>query len=515
MWHNFTQGWRSFVREITFNKDPVIQLPEKTVFPKMPTMKVKKLKQSKKLKSKLTEEPEIVKHTSKEPDILEEYTTRVDPPVNFDIPEQLIETPQDRLDRLDRVSKKKKVRFMSGKRQQLLFLNPGSQRIKECLYALQNNGVLPDWAQKFPEQLSVKNNTLFFENLPVVTHEEKIHLVKSEYFNPSGQSTIHGITSVLRPVYANISRTNIQRILRTFETYQLNFPRRRPPKIMGRMSMKKPGIIACDMFFPNKRKWQRESNCLVMMDCYSRYCQAYNVEKKNKLLVEKGMKDFFAKILSLGVIPSIGLSDKGTDLAPFKVLFEQFRNGRKGDIVFHSKTGTPVNIVEALNAQIERRMEIFATSGLTDNPGLILTQICDSINNQPRPVRGNMTPLQLLRLDKEGRSRINAQYKIQSPPDTSSLRELFIGSQVRVLLMTMKEQLRDKKKGFEAKWSRDVYVVNKKRALRGNPNNFRYFVRGLHEGFFRHELLWISKVDSEIYDLVGSKDSTFYEDFSD
>ena len=96
------------------------------------------------------------------------------------------------------------------------------------------------------------------------------------------------------------------------------------------------------------------------------------------------------------------------------------------------------------------------------------------------------------------------------------MRELFIGSHVRTLVMTMKEQLKNTVKGFAPKWSRDVYTVKRKKALPGNPNNFTYFVEGLTESFYRHELLWIPpNVDTEVYDLVGSKDATIYEDFSE
>ena len=114
------------------------------------------------------------------------------------------------------------------------------------------------------------------------------------------------------------------------------------------MTLKKPGVIACDMFFPSKLQGWEKSNVLVMMDCYSRYVQAYNLEKKNETLVEIAMNKFFQSFLSLGQLPSVIICDKGTDLAPAKKVMEKFRNGRKGDLVLHSKTGQPVNIVEAM-----------------------------------------------------------------------------------------------------------------------------------------------------------------------
>ena len=520
MLSNLWEGWKSLVGEIA-GKTPK-QRKHKTnkKRAKEPQAQEVPLKQKKLPTKHKPVEPkvlkkddfEVIEHDTSPLSDKEDFQKRVDPPKSFDVHEEYIETPEERLQRVDR--KKTKVSHMSGKRKQLLWLNPGTEKLQQAIWALKNNGQLPDWAVHF--NLTLHNNTIYFEGLPLLTHEEKIHAVKSEYFNPAGQATIAGITHVLQPKYANISKSNIANILRTFETYQLNFRRRRPPKILGRMILKKPGIIMCDMFFPSpKNGWEKVGGVLTMMDAYSRYVQCYVVEKKNKTLVRQGMLDFMQKFTSLGQLPRYILCDKGTDLAPAKAIMEMFRNGRTGDLVLHSKTGKPVNLVEGTQAQIQRRMQIFATSGLTDNPGLILEQICKSINNQPRPVRGNLTPLQLLALDKTGRNNVNANYKIPTT-DNNGMRELFIGSNVRVLVMTMKQQLSNTVKGFAPKWSRDVYRVKKKMALSGNINNFRYFVDGLTESFYRHELLWIPPVvDKQVYDLVGTKDSTIYEDFSD
>lgn len=512
MWNNFKNGWFSFVKEITSPFSTETQKDTKIQKTKEP-IKVKKLQKVKKKNINTTIEKKVT--INEEPQIIEEYTQKIEPVKQYNIDSEYIETPTERLDRIRR-TKPTKIQTMSGKRRELLFINPGTERIKQATWALKNNGVLPDWATRFTKQLKIFDNKLYFEDLPMVTNEEKRDLIKREYYDPSGQSTIHGIQHVLKTKYANISRSNIQKILRSFETYQLNFRRRKPPKVLGRMTLKKPGVIACDMFFPSKLQGWEKSNVLVMMDCYSRYVQAYNLEKKNETLVEIAMNKFFQSFLSLGQLPSVIICDKGTDLAPAKKVMEKFRNGRKGDLVLHSKTGQPVNIVEAMNSQLQRRMAVFRTSGITSNPGLILEQICDSINKQPRPIRSNMTPLQLLKLDKEGRNRVNANYKIPSS-DSTGLKELFIGSHVRTLVMTMKEQLKDSVKGFAPKWSKDVYVVTRKRALPGNINNFRYFLKGLTEGYFRHELLWIPpNVDSEVYDMVDwKKDASIYEDFSE
>ena len=75
-------------------------------------------------------------------------------------------------------------------------------------------------------------------------------------------------------------------------------------------------------------------------------------------------------------------------------------------MVLHTATGTPVLIVEGMNA----RMAVFRTSGLIESPAQILHEIAVQINNEPRQARGGLTPLQLLSLDQAGRDEINKKY---------------------------------------------------------------------------------------------------------
>ncbi len=105
-----------------------------------------------------------------------------------------------------------------------------------------------------------------------------------------------------------------------------------------------------------------------------------------------------------------------------------------------------------------------------------------------------MTPIQLLKLTKAERFQINELHRDKKEiPEIKGLRPLYQGSNVRVLLMTFKEQVQNKVKGFAPKWSRDIFIVKKKVALQGNPNNFRYFLYNERESYFRHELLWIPR----------------------
>ena len=100
---------------------------------------------------------------------------------------------------------------------------------------------------------------MYFDGLPMATKKEKRHAVKKLYFNPKESIGIVPITDKL-----------LTHILRSIETYQRNFGRRLPPKVLGRMSILQPGIIAMDMFFTSKDLGWVKSNCLSCMDCWSR-----------------------------------------------------------------------------------------------------------------------------------------------------------------------------------------------------------------------------------------------------
>ena len=148
----------------------------------------------------------------------------------------------------------------------------------------------------------------------------------------------------------------------------------------------------------------------------------------------------------------------------------------------HSVIGGPVNIVEAMNSQVQRKMQVFRTSGLTDDPSVIADDISHQINQQKRPNRGNLTPIQLLSLNKEERNQVNEMYDDRTVSFPSGLKPIEVGSTVRVLMMTRKQQktgMGGKYKGFAPKWSKDTFVVLKRTHLRKNKDAFR--APGRHE----------------------------------
>ena len=94
-------------------------------------------------------------------------------------------------------------------------------------------------------------------------------------------------------------------------------------------------------------------------------------------------------------------------------------------------------------------MQVFRTSGLIENVGQIAHEIAFQINHQRRPDRGNLTPIQLLGLNKAGRESINKLYKDRTVhAEIPGLPPLYVNDTVRLLKMTRKEQETNAVKGF-------------------------------------------------------------------
>ena len=418
-------------------------------------------------------------------------------------------------------------RRVSRVRRRFLFMLPGDEKIMMAVYAIQNAGTLPPWARSYANFLKVEKGRLHWVEpdrggilkLPFGTTEELRSAVKNLYFDPREPSTIEAITDRLRWEWANLTKRVVTRVLRSLETYQLNFGRRRPPDIKNRMFLYAPGMIAMDMFFPSAKDGWEKYNCLCCMDTWSRYVGLYAINTKRKADVIVAMKDFLAKFAALGHMPRRILSDKGTDMSGALDAIEPYRQKKDGDkdLVLYTATGTPVLIVEGMNAQVQRRMAVFSTSKLVENPAHILHEIAEQINNEPRQARGGLTPLQLLRLDKAGRDEVNAKYRERHVPigELPGLPKLSVGDRCRLLMMTRKEQEQNKLKGFSAKWSKQIYRVATKRKLRKNPFMHRYGLNGKPDTYYRHELLRISgPVDTHVpQNLVRYKEVSIGDEY--
>jgi hypothetical protein len=186
------------------------------------------------------------------------------------------------------------------------------------------------------------------------------------------------------------------------------------------------------------------------------------MDRKNYESTEKALSTFCKEFAALGHLPRRMLCDKGSELRPAYKIMELYRMKRDGKapMVFHS----------------QRRLQVFRTARLTSDVPDIIEAVCDQINTQKRPDRGNLTPLQLLTLKPEERKRLNATYQDRAiTPEVLGLPELFVGSTVRALRMTRKEQVTGKVKGFAPKWSTTVYRVSKMLPIAKNNDHYRYY----------------------------------------
>jgi hypothetical protein len=75
-------------------------------------------------------------------------------------------------------------------------------------------------------------------------------------------------------------------------------------------------------------------------------------------------------------------------------------------------------------------------------------------------------------------------------------------------MMTLKDQRKNKLKGFQAKWSKRVYSVLFSTSLRRNTQIKRYTIsEPKGRTYYRHELLKIDEfVDKEVLTIEGSTD---------
>ena len=183
-------------------------------------------------------------------------------------------------------------------------------------YSILNKLELPKWAWPFRKQLAANQKSLYFyppaakKALKVGLREEKRTAIRNTYFNPAEPSTIQPITDKLRDRFANLPKKEVRNTLMTFPTYQKNFGRRLPPKVLGKMVLTQPGILACDMFFPSPKLGWKKINCLTVMDCWSRFTRCYAMDRKNYESTEKALSTFCKEFAALGHLPRRMLCDK-------------------------------------------------------------------------------------------------------------------------------------------------------------------------------------------------------------
>ena len=411
---------------------------------------------------------------------------------------------------------RKPIEPLSGLRRHILFMRLSDPRILAAINAIKNGGPMPSWTRLVKQYLQVKNNKLYFTEIPsnplqFALKDEKRRQVKLCYFDPKLPATILPITVYLRERFCNITKNDVTRILRSLETYQLQFPRMQHPKILNSTFFSKPGIVAADTFFTSAKAGWKPTNVLAIMDVYSRFCRAYALEKKEREYFRPAIEAFCKELLSMQIMPRRFLTDKGSELTVGAEVFEKFRLKRDGNKPMHlrSYTGQPVGVIENLNAQIQRRLEIYRISDLTETPNELLFDITEQLNHQPRVRKGNYTPYELIKMPAAMRKKLNdsikSDYSGVSTVPQERLQFLKVGDSVRRLMLNFKQQKANELKGFQAKWSKEVFEVLRISKMIRNPLVKRYTISEPGgKQYFRHELLKITEVDDEIINIPGS-----------
>ena len=396
---------------------------------------------------------------------------------------------------------------ISSARKRFLFLNISDQSILKYV-----TGQDAPWTRLFTNELSLKNQTAFFEGLPIVLKAKRKQLIKECYFNPAKPTSQYQIHAYLQKRYANITRKQVTRTLHTLETYQRLRTRQLPNKVTGRIEVYSPGTLSCDTFYPTQKYgWPKGTVILSCMDMWSRFVGCFILGDKEKLTVQRGFESFIHDYMKFARSPPRKLiMDKGSELLGLDVIMEKFSKERP--CVFRSLTGQPCNMIENVNANVQRKMQIYLEANVISSYEDCLWLVCNSLNNEKRKDRMGYTPIELLGLNKTMRSEVNSNYRFRTTFGAEK-QPLEIGEYVRVLQLNRKEQISEKTKGFPAHWSRAIYQIIKRVAVIQNPGRYKYFLINLENGErlggsrFRHEILQlkVKSLDEIDYDVPKIK----------
>lgn len=436
------------------------------------------------------------------------------------LPDQL-PNASDRLKNIEVIKEKNK--FQPVQRDPMVlsirFMNLGDDKIVDCFRSVRNNTALPLWAQYLTDGLRIVKNQLYYKERPFWLREKRHLQVKKVYFHPGLPVSQDAIYDYLEKKCVNLTRQFCRNSLKGIAHYQKIFRRRKPQNINSKFVVKKPGMIACDCFFPTLYNgWHNKRTCLAICDVWSRYTQVYVLTSKHADLVNKCMLDFLRKFLQFGWKVRRCLCDKGTEFNHLHKIFNKFRKkNEKGPMVMNPATAQPVNYIENLNSQIQANAQ--ACLNITQKPEELMHYISTAINTQKRKRKGNFTPIELLRMTPREVMKINRENKNTDVPGISSLKPLYVGDRVRILMMTRKEQEKTNlsdQKGFSVKWSGKVYTILRKKKLQKNHDVFQYWLNpaptwGGKQSRYRHELLKIPKrLDTVIPKLKGKLSTKLY-----
>ena len=386
---------------------------------------------------------------------------------------------------------------------------PGGPKVDQAMRAIRFNEADPGWLRIVGrDNVMLADGRLHVMMLPILTRKEVVARIKKNYYSAGLPSVPKAIYAKLSTEVANVSERSVRRIVESFETYQLTKRVLQPSDNRGHRVWQSPGVIQADTTFLDKN-WDRKVAILVMHDVWSGYTGAYVVDSENAVIANRALRKFGRELMSdFGVRPKLYMTDLGTE----------FANVRRGVAALYgaphlqSPTGKPIHEIEAKNAMLKRRIEIQRVAHKLDDAGALsgfLGAILTDINNSPRDWRGGFSPVQLLRMGPRQRAEVNATRRRPTKygkPYGFNKKVIRVGDRVRRILWTSKEiQNRPMgKKGYQEKWSTDLFTVTK--IIKQKNNVLKYRIDDeTPRLYFRSELQKIKAVDASV--PIGTRPS--------
>ena len=479
-------------------KTPTIK-PKEKIIQKIETQKIKLSTGEKKLIRK--EKSEAEKQYKE--NMLEQY--EADDVHWNDVLIEDVDVQQEAENRVARLNDKVLHRVshseLEGKRKQFLYMRIGDEKMYQALLYLKRTGPPPLWTTRFLNELTVGlykgEERVFFMNLPCLYKDERKLEIKTVYFDPSKPNSQYQIHQYLLTQFGNITRKQVASTLHTLETYQILFRRQLPKKVSGRLGpITSPGVLCADTFYPSPQNgWKKGTVVLAVVDIYSRFGMGIVCQDKTKATIAKAFKVFLEDFLSLStVLPRSLLIDKGSELMGLDAVMEEFRQQRKGPLVFRSLTATSVTFVESYNQTLQSKCQIYKEARIMSNMEDILPLVCHSLNYiEKRIPKMGYTPVELLMMNSAERKRVNDNYQYRTILSEEE-DPLNVDSFVRLLKLDRKQQKSDRTKGFPANFSKEIYQVRKRVTIQKNISRFKYFITdsngvNVKGSRFRHELL--------------------------
>lgn len=264
-------------------------------------------------------------------------------------------------------------------------------------------------------------------------------LIKDTYYNPdSGFVGYNKLYQKLKD--KGVSRQEIKYVLERQDVHQQTKKNNQPMKSFVPRFPKQE--YQMDLIFFEHTNIHRDKYGLSVIDIFTKKADIQLLKNKNSNTVLEAIKKAFEK---LGGKPKSVFVDEGTEFVN-KQFFDWMEEQNIQVIVTYSHA----TFVERFNRTIKEMMEKYLQSHKVKDVASVTQKLVDNYNNSYHSVIG-MAPNQV----NDDNMHI-VQMNIIKHSEIGKQKELKVGDKVR-------RRLKDKKlrKGYKAKWSDAVYVVDK------------------------------------------------------